>query len=195
MCASSRSVTPGFSESRKPRLPHHALSARLIINKMPALNLAHEALPSCQTHLWTYYLPDFPLNALLFPVDLLPNGHILFVVEALAQANYNGSSTTSGLSFQGQTLFLVQSIHQMFPNTPALAVQQHADLAIAVADSARCNLAYSQPQLCPCFLVATVGIRTSHHKENSAGVPLARPILAAQMIDQKTATRGLWNFF
>lgn len=41
----------------------------------------------------------WPPNALLFPVNLLPNGHILFVVEALAQANYNGSSTTAGLSF------------------------------------------------------------------------------------------------
>ena len=42
--------------------------------------------------LWTYYLPDGPPHALLFPADLLPNGHILFVVEALAQANYDGSS-------------------------------------------------------------------------------------------------------
>lgn len=49
--------------------------------------------------LWTYYLPDGPPNALLFPIDLLPNGHILFVVEALSQANYNGSSTATGLSF------------------------------------------------------------------------------------------------
>ena len=49
--------------------------------------------------LWTYYLTDGPPNALLFPVDLLPNGHILFVVEALFQANYNGSSTAMGLSF------------------------------------------------------------------------------------------------
>jgi arylsulfate sulfotransferase len=49
--------------------------------------------------LWTYYLPDGPPNALLFPIDLLPNGHILFVVEGLAQANYDGSSTAPVLSF------------------------------------------------------------------------------------------------
>jgi arylsulfate sulfotransferase len=49
--------------------------------------------------LWTYYLPDGPPNALLFPVNVLANDHILFVVEALSQANYNGSSTAAGPSF------------------------------------------------------------------------------------------------
>jgi hypothetical protein len=40
-----------------------------------------------------------------------------------------------------------------------------------------------------------VAICASHHQKNPAGVPLARPIVIAQMIDHRTAPRRLQNFF
>src|ERR1700733_4251358 len=83
----------------------------------------------------------------------------------------------------------------MLPNIPAFAVQQHADLAIPVTHPALCDLAYPHPQLRPWFLMSLVAIRTSHHQKNPAGMPLARPVKIAQMIDHQTATRRLQNFF
>ena len=43
--------------------------------------------------------------------------------------------------------------------------------------------------------MALVAIGPSHHQQNPACVPLARPIVIAQVIDQRTAPGGLYNFF
>jgi hypothetical protein len=67
----------------------------------------------------------------------------------------------------------------MLPNSPALAVQQHPDLAESLAHSALCDLAYPHPQFCPWFLMTLVAMHASHHQKNTAGVPLARPVLVA----------------
>ena len=74
-----------------------------------------------------------------------------------------------------KALFLIQPIHQMLPNIPALVVQQNADLAVPVTHSALCDLAYSYPQLRPWFLMTLIAIRASYHQKNPAGMPLARP--------------------
>jgi hypothetical protein len=91
---------------------------------------------------------------------------------------------------QGQALFLAHPVHQILACVPALAVQQHADLAISVTHPALCDLPYPHPQLRPWLLMALVTICASHHQKNPARVPLARPILFAQMIDHRTAPDG-----
>ncbi len=48
---------------------------------------------------------------------------------------------------QGQALFLVQPVHQILTCVPALAVQQHADLAISIAHSCLSDFADPHPQV------------------------------------------------
>ncbi len=46
------------------------------------------------------------------------------------------------LFLQGQVFLLVQPVQQVYSKLPAFAVEKYADLAITVAHSALCDLAY-----------------------------------------------------
>jgi hypothetical protein len=96
---------------------------------------------------------------------------------------------------QGQTLFLVEPVDQMLAHLPALTSQQHQNLPVSVTHPTLRNLRDTRPQLRPFLLVTLVAIGAPHQTQNPAGMPLAGPILVAQIINQWPAPQGLHHFF
>lgn len=84
-----------------------------------------------------------------------------------------GSSALSPRSLlQRQAFFPIESIHQLLPNFPALAVQPDPDLAVAVSDPCLCDLPDPYPQLNPRVLDASTRCKLSEGFEGSALVRL-----------------------
>jgi hypothetical protein len=82
-----------------------------------------------------------------------------------------------GLALQGQPLFPVQPVDQVFPYLPAFPPQQNQDLAISVPDPALSDLPDPGTQLGPLPLVALVAVGAAADTQNSAGMPFAGPVL------------------
>src|SRR5882672_5724398 len=96
---------------------------------------------------------------------------------------------------QRQAFFPIQPVHQFLAHVPALALQQHPDLPIAITDSDLGDLANPRPKSGLRFAPALVSKCRFRDHGGAASSPLTHPVRAAQVVHHGPAARGLQNFF
>jgi hypothetical protein len=82
-----------------------------------------------------------------------------------------------------QSLFLIESVHQILPHFPAFPAQQRQNLPVSVTHSRLSDLSDPQPQLGPWVLVALIPVRPAVYPSHPASPALAHSITPAQIIN------------
>lgn len=90
---------------------------------------------------------------------------------------------------QAQALLSVQPIHPLFAHLPALALPQHPDLPIAVADPSLGNLPNALPQRALRILAAAIPLCCTSQPRHFTRTPFADLAPTAQVPYDRPARR------